>query len=110
MIRGQKNHTAMWLARVSDVVRERLDYGNGECAQQQFYKISGCAEACIHAGLRTIARTETGVKSLENVPEGVFQSTTDSASPSRKRVRSRSPDVSSAAERTMQPFTSRVIE
>jgi hypothetical protein len=72
MIRGQKNHTAMWLARVSDVVRERLDYGIGECAQQQIYKISICAEACIHAGPRTIAGLRTRVKASKIATEGLF--------------------------------------
>jgi hypothetical protein len=70
MIRGQKNHTAMWLARVPDVVRERLDYGIGECAQQQFYKISGRAEACIDAGPRAIEHRDKGVKPLETGLQG----------------------------------------
>jgi hypothetical protein len=64
----------MWLARVPDVVRERLDYGNGECAQQQIYKISICAEACIHAGLQAITTPRTRVKPHENDFSAVSQS------------------------------------
>jgi hypothetical protein len=78
MIRGQKNHTAMWLARVSDVVRERLDYGIGDYAQQQFYKISARAEACIHAAPRTIAASETRVKLQENRLHGFFRGDAES--------------------------------